>query len=63
MKLPVGSRERYELKISIEHQIVEQADRWEKARGSLDPLTPVSANTYHRAAEKLAVLVRKWRRL
>ena len=67
MKLPVGSDERLRLKLDLEQDIIEQADKWEKLRGELSKLGIQHdwkiATSYHHTAEKLARLVRKWRRL
>lgn len=65
MKLPVGSRERAEYKIGLEQEIVKAADKWEIAREAVSGSRTSNGQftTFVNAANKLATLVRKWRRL
>jgi hypothetical protein len=69
MKLTVGSHERLALKAQIEGEIINLADKWTYYReavitGQRDSTAQaLLEQRFHRAAEKLAKTVRKWRRI
>jgi hypothetical protein len=67
MKLPVGSKEREEMRRQVELEIITQAEKWERARSAIVG-TNLSYDSLEfrrvaNAANKLARLVRKWRKL
>ena len=61
MKLPVGSKEREEVKRQIELEIITTAEKWERSRAAI--ADGKEAIKFFRHAELLARLVRKWRKL